>query len=105
MSLAITYCDELVEDATLRAVMFPDVDFDSTPSQNFAAGDYRNVTDPLIARISAFEFSTQVSESELRDELTSLSIRLGSDDSVARTATLAKANCAALAGSAALTMY
>ncbi len=106
--LAIEYCNALVEDPGLRAQVFPGFDFDAgvgTAYGTLAARD--QLLDPLITRINNTGVVSQPHPDDVKAELNSLIDRLtvcGGGCEAGRTATVAKATCAALIGSATLTV-
>lgn len=102
--LAIEYCNALVDDTTLRAQYFPGLDFAAPVAQAFATSSGRNlVIDPLIAHAVGTGIATQPSASDVRTELDALILRLSSCGTACtadRTATVVKAACSAVVGSA-----
>ncbi|KRT54543.1 Concanavalin A-like lectin/glucanases superfamily [endosymbiont of Ridgeia piscesae] len=100
--LAIEYCNALVEDQALRSSYFPGFPFDSEPRSAFAGGRAL-MLDPLLSRMLGGDLADQPAEAEARAELNQLTDRLtacGASCEAGRTATVVKANCAALLGSA-----
>lgn len=102
--LAIEYCNALVEDPSLRALQFPQFNFDASPSMAFAGTSRNNFIDPLIAQaLQGGSVGTQPDTALVRAELDNLINRLAATGNNAmRTRTIAKAGCASLLGSAAL---
>jgi hypothetical protein len=102
--LAIEYCNSLVDDPSRRAGYFPGFDFTVPAAQAFDTPAKRDlVVGPLFARAVGAGLATQPSSTEVRAELDGLIDRLsacgvGCDGN--RTATIVKASCAAVAGSA-----
>ncbi|MEI8297756.1 MAG: LamG domain-containing protein [Pseudomonadota bacterium] len=108
--LAIQYCDALVNDGSLRGAYFPSVNFASAPAVAFDVAGRDALITPLVnqmlsANTGAGKFlRTQPSATATRTELNALIDRLAGSvpgDAVG-TATVAKAACAAVAGSAAM---
>ena len=108
--LAIQYCDALVADSTLRAGYFPNFNFGLPPSAAFDANGRNALITPLIDRMltansAAAKFvGTSPSASAVSGELNALINKLSASVSAdsTGTATIAKASCAAVAGSAAM---
>lgn len=107
--LAIAYCDRLVDDQALRGAYFPDVEFGSPPATALGSdADRDDVANPLLERIMGSGLASQPDQALARGELRSLMRGLVDSCSAAagctldaqRTATIVKAGCAALAGSA-----
>jgi len=101
--LAIQYCDALVDDAGARATYFPGFDFAAAPATAFSPAGRGIVLDALTGRMIAQGVGTEPDVTEVRGELDSLITRLsacGSSCPAGRTATIVKASCAALLGSA-----
>jgi hypothetical protein len=102
--LAIQYCDALVDDPTARAAYFPGFDFNAAPAQAFGVAGRAIVLDALVGRMIAQGVASEPNAAEVRGELDALISRLaacGNSCPAGRTATIAKASCAALLGSAA----
>ncbi len=108
--LAIQYCDALVNDTSLRGSYFPSFNFAAPTGSAFDAAGRNALITPLIdqmlsANSGAGTFlRTQPAVTATRSELNSLIDRLSgsvSNDTVG-TATVVKASCAAVAGSAAM---
>jgi hypothetical protein len=106
--LAIEYCNALVEDAGLRAQVFPGFDFTAGVTTAYGSAAARDaLLDPLIMRINNTTIVSQPHPDDVKFELNSLIDRLtvcGGSCAPERTATVAKATCAALIGSATLTI-
>ncbi len=108
--LAIQYCDALVRDPTLSAAYFPGVNFGAAPSVAYSASGRTALITPLInqmlsANTAAGKYlATQPSAASVTTELNALIDKLVSSVSAdaTGTATIAKASCAAVAGSAAM---
>lgn len=101
--LAIQYCDALVEDTTARAAYFPGFDFAAAPSQAFGPAGRAIVLDALVGRMMAQNVATEPAVAGVRSDLDGLITRLaacGNSCPAGRTATIVKASCAALLGSA-----
>ncbi len=101
--LAIQYCDALVEDPGARAAYFPGFDFSASPATAFQPSGRGIVLDALVGRMVAQGVGTEPAAADVRTELDGLITRLstcGSSCPAGRTATIVKASCAALLGSA-----
>lgn len=111
--LAIQYCDALVNDSTLRTAYFPGFNFSSAPSGAFDANGRNALMTPLVdqmlsANTAAGKFlATQPSATSVRTELGALIDKLSQSVSADTngTATIVKASCAAVAGSAAMLVH
>ncbi len=106
--LAIKYCAALVDDTTARTGYFPGVPFAADPSVAFVDTTARNlVIDPLIANMVGNGIGTQPNLTDLRGEVDSLMVNLmpcPGGDCTGRTESIVKASCAAILGSAAVTI-
>lgn len=109
--LSIAYCDALVQDSTRSAAYFPGFNFSSPPSTAFANATATNlmltplINNMLTANSSTGKYlATQPSAASVTTEVTSLITKLQSSvpNTAAGTATIVKASCAAVAGSAAM---
>lgn len=102
--LAIEYCNALVEDPALRAAYFPGVNFGASASTAFGSPANRDlVFNPLLDRILGVNIATQPNRAAARAELDALAARLSAGaagSAPGRTATVTKASCAAVLGSA-----
>jgi hypothetical protein len=115
--LAIEYCNALVEDTSKRAGYFPGFDFSAAASSAFDSQTKKNlVIDPLMSNIMGTNLASQPAtdgaddgngvSTAVRPELSKLMDKLvASCDAstpcdTTRTATIVKATCAALLGSA-----
>lgn len=101
--LAIQYCDALVEDPSARTAYFPGFNFAASPSVAFGGAGRGIVLDALVGRMIAQNVATEPDAAAVRAELDSMITRLtacGSSCPAGRTATVVKASCAALLGSA-----
>jgi hypothetical protein len=102
--MAIEVCNSLVDNGARRAAFFPGLDFAAPAGQAFDTAQERAlVIDPLVARAVGSGIATQPSSDEVRAELESLMGRLtacGAGCPADRTATVVKASCAAVLGSA-----
>jgi len=98
--LAISYCDALVEDTTLRNAFFG-----GAPDVNTQGGRDAMITS-IVGRAVGTNLASQPNDAEVRTELNALVTRLaascGGSCNATRTATIAKASCAAAVGSAAM---
>ncbi|WP_405243013.1 LamG domain-containing protein [Lentisalinibacter salinarum] len=106
--LAIEYCNALVEDTGLRAQVFPGFNFDAAVTTAYGTPAARDqLLDPLITRINNTNVVSQPHPDDVKAELNSLIDRLtvcGGSCEPGRTETVAKATCAAIIGSATLTI-
>jgi mono/diheme cytochrome c family protein len=101
--LAIQYCDVLVEDPAARTAWFPGFDFAASPAQAFGGAGRGIVLDALVGRMLSSNVATEPDAAGVRSHLDELITRLsacGSSCPAGRTATVVKASCAALLGSA-----
>lgn len=107
--LAIKYCDELVEDSALRNAYFPSFDFNRNANGGFDPGQRDALLSPLLARMIGGGLLTQPQQTAVKNELNNLIDRLtecgpGSQCDATYTRTVVKASCAAVLGSAAITL-
>ena len=109
--LAIAYCDALVQDSTRSAAYFPGFNFSATPSTAFASAASTNlmltplINNMLTANSAAGKYLTsQPSAASVTTEVNNLIAKLQTSvpNTAAGTATIVKASCAAVAGSAAM---
>jgi hypothetical protein len=102
--LAIEYCNALVEDSSLRAAYFPGMNFNAPAATAFGAPAARDlVFNPLLDRTLGVNVGSQPNRAQARAELDNLAARLttcGAGCNAQRTATVVKASCAAVVGSA-----
>lgn len=101
--LAIGYCNELVEDSSLRTSFFPGFDFNAASSTAFSGGSRDLVIDPLISTMVGENLDSQPQQAALETELSDLIDTLaacGGSCPADRTRTVVKASCAAVLGSA-----
>ncbi len=101
--LAIEFCNTLVDDATLRTNFFGSFNFTAPPAQAFTTQNRQTITDALYNKISGTNLSTQPSRDAISVEIDALISRLstcGNNCASDRTATIVKASCAAVLGSA-----
>lgn len=102
--LAIEYCNALVEDTTLRAAYFPGFNFSAPAATAFGTAAARDLAfNPLLDRVLGVNVASQPNRAQTRAELDNLAARLtscGAGCNAARTATVVKASCAAVVGSA-----
>jgi hypothetical protein len=106
--LSIQYCDALVEDGTARAAYFPGFDFAAAPAQAFGPAGRTIVLDALVGRMLASNVATEPDAAGVRSDLDALITRLsscGTSCPAGRSATIVKASCAALLGSAATLVH
>ena len=108
--LSIQYCDALVNDPTLRGAYFPSFNFALAPAAAFDTSGRDALISPLIDHMLSANGSagryvgTQPNATAARTEINALIDRLAvsvSGDTTG-TATVVKASCAAIAGSAAM---
>ena len=108
--LAIQYCDALVRDPALSAAYFPGLNLGVAPALAYDSAGRTALITPLInqmlsANTVAGKFlATQPSAASVTTELNALIDKLSASVSAdaTGTATIAKASCAAVAGSAAM---
>lgn len=101
--MAIEYCSALMDDTGLRGSTFPSFDFSGSVSSSFDTSGRNALIDPLLARVMGTGLTTQPATADVKTELNNLIDRLtacaGSCEA-GRTLKVAKATCAAAAGSA-----
>ena len=104
--LAIEYCNALVEDNSARSSYFPGFDFNAAANVAFNSSTKRDlIYDPLISNSVGANLTTQPSDTEIKDELNSLTDKLtacGASCEADRTETIVKAVCAASIANAAM---
>ncbi len=104
--LAIEYCNALVEDTSARASYFPGFDFNAAANVAFNTDTKRNIIfDALIGNSVGSNLATQPRDTEIKDELNSLTDKLtacGGSCESDRTETVVKAVCAAAIANAAM---
>lgn len=103
--LAIEYCNALIESSALRSAYFGGFNFSAPVSTAFNASGRDQLIDPLLQHILATNVSTQPLAQNVKAELNSLVDTMASCGNACpadRTATTAKAVCAAALGSAAM---
>ena len=104
--LAIEYCNSLVDDPGRRAAFFPGFNFSAPAAQAFdTPAERAQVIGPLVERAIGTGIATQPSAAEASAELEALMGRLtacGAGCPANRTATVVKASCAAVLGSASM---
>jgi hypothetical protein len=102
--LAIEYCNELVDDGTLRATYFPGFDFAAPAATAFdTPAERAQVTGPLRTRAVGTGLATQPNAAEISAEIDALIGRLttcGGSCAADRTEVVVKAACSAVVGSA-----
>lgn len=98
--LAISYCDAMVDDTTLRNAFFG-----GAVDINSQSGRDAMITG-IVAKAVGTNLPTQPNDAEVRTELNALVTKLaatcGGSCNAQRSATIAKASCAAAIGSAAM---
>ena len=116
--LAIDYCNELVEDPTLRGSFFGGgIDFNADVATAFGSGDSaqkNQIVDALLNNVVGSSLSSQPSQSELKGELIGpaatnsnnlfdrLTAACPAGCDAVRTRTIVKAMCTAVLGSSAM---
>ncbi len=112
--LAIEYCSEMVDDATLRGSFFPDFVFTDYANDIPDATWETDLVDPIIANFLGDNIATQPDPTNVRSELMMLLTnttdsdrpyglaRCGTGCEADRTYVVTKAACASVLGSAAL---
>ncbi len=104
--LAISYCNELVDDTSASSSFFSGFNFSETADLAFNSSIKRNlIFDPLISRSIGTNLLTQPNDAEIKLELNNLTDKLtacGTTCDVNRTATVVKAVCAATIANAAM---
>jgi hypothetical protein len=101
--LSIQYCNTLVDDTTARAAYFPGFDFSAAPATAFGPAGRGIVLDSLVNHMMLANMGTDPDPTDVRTELDGLITGLtscGNSCPAGRTATVVKATCAALLGSA-----
>jgi hypothetical protein len=102
--LAIEYCNELVNDAGMRAAYFPGFNFGAPAATAFDTPAERAlITGPLTARAVGAGLATQPTAAEISAEVDALMGRLtacGGSCAADRTEVVVKAACSAVIGSA-----
>jgi len=101
--LSIQYCDALVNDTTKRATYFPGFNFAGSPAVAFDAAGRTIVLDALVGHMMSQNVGTEPDVADVRGEIDSLITKLtacGGSCPAGRTATVVKASCASLLGSA-----
>jgi hypothetical protein len=116
--LAIDYCNELVEDPTLRSNFFGGgIDFNADVATAFGSGDSvqkNQIVDALLNNVVGSSLSSQPSQSEIKNELIGpaasnsnnlfdrLTAACPAGCDAVRTRTIVKAMCTAVLGSSAM---
>ena len=105
--MAIKYCDQLVEDTSLRTSYFSGFDFTQAASSAFVSQDRNLIITPLLDRVIGQNIASQPDRTAVSNELNSLIDTLTNctGDKVCDanyTRTIVKATCAATIGSAAV---
>ncbi|MES9897363.1 MAG: LamG domain-containing protein, partial [Candidatus Thiodiazotropha endolucinida] len=104
--LAIEYCSALVDDAALRAGLFPGFDFNANANDIQSSTWQNQVVAPLMSRFMGEQLTTQPSPSLVEGELMNLLTgsvglaRCSGGCDADRTEKATKAACASLLGSA-----
>lgn len=107
--LSIKYCDALVEDTNLRASYFPALDFNYDANQGFSEAFKSALITPLTTKMLDNFASSQPEQTEVETELNQLvdllgSCSLTSSCTSSTTTTVVKASCAAMLGSAVISV-
>jgi hypothetical protein len=109
--IALEYCDAMV-DGPNRATFFPGFDFTALPTAAFATAAQRDrVFDPLFDRMVGDGLAMQPTRAEVRAALDTMTDQLlvscatPGACGVDRTAAIVKGACAAVLGSAAVTLH
>ncbi len=105
--LTIEYCSALMEDTTLRSSTFPGFDFEGSVTSSFDANGRNILISNLLERVMGTGLTSQPNNAEVTAELNSLIDTLtscGGSCEAGRTLKVAKATCAAAAGSAVMTV-
>lgn len=103
--LAIKYCAGLVGDAAKRAAFFPGLDVSGSAAAYFGASGSANrglLINPLLVKGIGTNLPSQPDDADVSTELDALITKLANNG--ASTATVTKAVCAAVLGSAAVTV-
>jgi Concanavalin A-like lectin/glucanases superfamily len=108
--LAISYCDALVKSPSLSAAYFPGFNFGAAPPAAFSGAGMNLMLTPLInnmltANTTAGKYvATAPTAASVTTEVNNLVTKLEASvtNDAAGTATIVKASCAAIAGSAAM---
>lgn len=102
--MAIGYCNEMVEDTTLRSAFFDTgFDFNVPAGSAFSGGNLDLLTGPLIDKMVGDSLAFQPLAADLETELGELTDTLSTCsgcNTTERTETVVKASCAAVLGSA-----
>lgn len=101
--MAIEYCSALMDDTSLRSSTFPSFDFNGTVGSAYDSAGRDALIDPLLSRVMGTGLATQPVTADVKTELNALIDRLTScagSCEAGRTVKVAKATCAAAAGSA-----
>ncbi len=102
--LAIEYCNELVDDPTLRSAYFPGFNFSAPAATAFdTPAERAMITGPLLTRAVGTGMTTQPSAAEISTEVDALIGRLtacGAGCAADRTMVVVKSACSAVVGSA-----
>ncbi|MEP4888463.1 MAG: LamG domain-containing protein [Aliiglaciecola sp.] len=105
--MAIKYCDQLVENSSLRADYFSGFDFTQSADSAFIDQDRNLIITPLLDRTIGSNIATQPQRDQVSTELNNLIDTLTNCSGnkvcdATYTQTIVKATCAATIGSAAL---
>ncbi len=103
--LAIAYCDQAIDDTSIRSTWFPNVDFSQSPEFAFDSTGRANLLNPLLDQLLPLNLTSQPDKSRVFTELDNLITRLASCENgcdALRTQTIAKSTCTAVLASAAI---
>ncbi|MEM0910543.1 MAG: LamG domain-containing protein [Pseudomonadota bacterium] len=107
--MSIKYCDALVENNQLRVSYFPSMDFSHNANNGFDQSIKDAIVQPILQRMLGDQIVTQPDSTNVANELNTLIDRLSacsSNNSCAANTTtnVVKATCAAVLGSASVTL-
>ncbi|WP_245335292.1 LamG domain-containing protein [Shewanella sp. WXL01] len=101
--LAIAYCDQAIEDVSIRDAWMPNIDFNQPPAVALSQANRADMIDPIVNRMMPLSLSTQPQALDVSDELSDLVDKLSqcsTNCDAQRTRTIAKASCTAVLASA-----
>ena len=107
--LSIKYCDAMVEDTGLRSSYFPEMDFSHNANSGFGAGMRDAIVEPLLTNMLGEGIITQPDGSQVATELNALidllsACSINNSCTTDTTENVVKASCAAVLGSAVVTL-
>jgi len=101
--LAISYCSALMDNAQLRAQLFPTFNFGASIAAAYTPSGRDALIDPLIAQMVGSGISTQPNTADVKTEVNALIDQLsGCSGAQCSTVGIAKGACASVLGSAAM---